>query len=440
MTEDSILSIIGLSESFKAIKEVMIRQLLTLASECGKLKSKEENKPLYQLNLLDIVCTQEPHTSKFLASILNYSENGRYIILESFIDRFLLLAGLDKSSVICPKITAEESHVDVWILDNNYAIIIENKLKGADFQRNQLGRYIKKTQEKGYNLENIFIVLLPQSFNPDLIDVIRASAWKCPDDGLNTSNDDRHCAHRDKYMCWCDDIDRIFNQSEAERCKESCHDFKSSFKSRTVVIHSLLSDWLYEIEQIIEPKQTILRSAVHQFADYTKGLYDNRINNNLLMDIQKLIRETILPEDASTLAKWDILNEKAKDLKEIQAAIDTMKLHLSKDLIDEWYHQLKPEFEPLQREVRKSFGININGVWVGCWCGSDNNGLPYWGFYCEDKEKTEKQDMVRKILEECDIPSGKSSANFISWNNTEDGDGADTCRKFYRAAKKLGYL
>jgi len=155
------------------------------------------------------------------------------------------------------------------------------------------------------------------------------------------------------------------------------------------------------------------------------------------MDIQKLIKETMFPEDATALTKWDILYEKAEDLNTIQSAMTAMRLQLSKDLIDEWYHELKPEFELLQREVQKSFGINIKGVWVGCWSGENNNGSPYWGFYCKNKGSKE-EEMVRKILEECDIKSDNSSPNFISWDSTRHG--AEKCRMFYNAAKKLGYL
>ena len=92
----------------------------------------------------------------------------------------------------------------------------------------------------------------------------------------------------------------------------------------------------------------------------------------------------------------------------------------------------------MKREVQKSFGIKIKGVWVGCWCGSDNNGEPYWGFYCENHATDEQKAMVDEILSECDIHPSKSTANFIAWNSTRKG--AERCKAFYNAAKKLGYL
>lgn len=438
MTEQSIKLLIEFSNSISRLKVNAIKQLLEIASECEKLKDKPENKPLYQFNLLDIVPTIEPHTSKFLSIILNYTENGKYIILESFVERFLSLVGLNKSRIKKPRITPEKSHIDVHIIDNDYAVIIENKMMNAPFQRNQLGRYIEDTHIRyGLNYDDIFLIILPQYFNPNLLENLRPSVLKCPPDGLTSPNYSRKCAHSDQYNCWCDDKAHVLNQEEKIHCQD-CKDLRSSVISRSVVIQSQLSDWLLDIEQIIDPKQTILRSAIHQFADFTKGLFDIRINNHLIMDIQNIIRESLFPESSSSIAQWNIINEKSKELSEIQNVMAKMKLQLSKKLIDEWYHELKPEFSSLKREVQKSFGIKIKGVWVGCWCGSDNNGEPYWGFYCENHATDEQKAMVDEILSECDIHPSKSTANFIAWNSTRKG--AERCKAFYNAAKKLGYL
>lgn len=438
MTEDSAKLLIEFSNSICELKTIVLGQLLEIASQCAPLRLKPENKPLYGLNLLDIVQTHEPHTSAILSYILNYTENGKYIILESFIERFLSSAGLSRSRVNFPRITAEKSKIDVCVLDNDFAIIIENKLMGAPFQRNQLGRYIEKVHDLGYDYSNIFVVILPMYFNPNFTEDIRPSVWRCPYDGLETANDKRHCRLADQYRCWCDEENRKLSPLENKFCEKCNRDLKGMFNTRTVVIHSQLSDWLYEIAQKIDPKETILKSAVLQFADFTEGLFNTRINQHLLMDIQKLIRESILPENSSSLEKWDILNDKLEDLKAMENAISSMKLQQSKDLIDDWYKELRPEFPMLQREVQKSFGINVNGIWIGCWCGSYNNGAPYWGFYCEGEVNAEQREMVRKILEECYVPSSKSSANYISWGSTRHG--AQRCRNFYLAAKKLGYL
>lgn len=442
MTEDHVKSLLEFSDYITRLKATAIRQLLAIAEKYGDLRQRPENRPLYQLNLLEIIPTEEPHTSKLLAAILDYEEDGRHILLESFIERFLSPAGLDKTRVKEPVITAEEAHIDVLIRDNDYAIIIENKLMNAPFQRNQLGRYIEKVHRMGYDYERIYLVLLPHYYYPDLIDDIRPSVWRCPPDGLCTSNTNRNCRYADQYQCWCDDKEDGLSAAQKSYCDSGegcgCIDFLDRMRSRTIIVHSQLSDWLSETEPVVNQNQTILRSAIHQFADFIKGLYNIRINNHLLMDIQKIIKETLIPAEARIIDQWNIVNEKAKELSDIQAALSAMKQQLSKDLIDEWYHELKPEFEELQREAHKSFGINIKGVWVGCWCGSHTDGQPLWGFYCENKGNEEQREMVREIIEECEIPASKSSANFICWDNTPKG--AEICRAFYNAAMKLGHL
>ena len=42
-----------------------------------------------------------------------------------------------------------------------YAIIFENKVKGAGDQPNQLARYIDKTLKQGFKKDKIFVIYLP---------------------------------------------------------------------------------------------------------------------------------------------------------------------------------------------------------------------------------------------------------------------------------------
>lgn len=71
------------------------------------------------------------------------------VLLESFIQSFI-----NKDIVVeAPMITAEKEHLDIAVRDKHYAIIIENKLKDAVFQRNQLARYIARMKEHNY-IEN----------------------------------------------------------------------------------------------------------------------------------------------------------------------------------------------------------------------------------------------------------------------------------------------
>lgn len=99
-----------------------------------------------------------------LERILSYNNNDGYVVLHSFCHQFLEVSGFDCNNISEPEIIAESNgHIDIRITEEGkYAIIIENKLKGADFQRNQLARYIKTIKEEGFKNEQIYIVILPQ--------------------------------------------------------------------------------------------------------------------------------------------------------------------------------------------------------------------------------------------------------------------------------------
>ena len=64
---------------------------------------------------------------------------------------------------ICkPEITQERERIDLWIRDEKFALIFENKIYNAQDQDAQISRYIEKTLRKGYLQKNVFIVYLSQ--------------------------------------------------------------------------------------------------------------------------------------------------------------------------------------------------------------------------------------------------------------------------------------
>ena len=140
-----------------------------------------------------------PVTSKILERILSYNNSDGYVVLHSFCHQFLEVSGFDCNNISEPEIIAERNgHIDIRITEEGkYAIIIENKLKGADFQRNQLARYIKTIKEEGFKNEQIYIVILPQY--KDIR--IRPSVWRLPPDYKTVTNANRKCGIYDDKLC-----------------------------------------------------------------------------------------------------------------------------------------------------------------------------------------------------------------------------------------------
>ena len=129
--------------------------ILELAKSLRKFIDNSKYRPSYDGSLLDIIGgISEPVTSQIIANILKYTdEHKRNVLLESFIQSFI-----NKDIVVeAPIITSEKEHLDIAVRDKHYAIIIENKLKNADFQRNQLARYIARVKEHNYTENSIYL-------------------------------------------------------------------------------------------------------------------------------------------------------------------------------------------------------------------------------------------------------------------------------------------
>lgn len=65
--------------------------------------------------------------------------------------------------------------------EQSYAVIVENKIHDAIFQRNQLARYINVAKSLT-NENNVFIVLLPYESSDGYIEDIPDSVWRLPCD------------------------------------------------------------------------------------------------------------------------------------------------------------------------------------------------------------------------------------------------------------------
>ena len=125
-------------------------------SQYGTMKMLPEYRLPYSALLFDVVKFDEPHFSKIFKTLLAWRGNDAsqpdYPFLRAFMDMFL---GEKASSLKIekPAFSAEVDHIDIRVVDRGYDIIIENKICGAPFQRNQLARYLNR----GSNGKKIFL-------------------------------------------------------------------------------------------------------------------------------------------------------------------------------------------------------------------------------------------------------------------------------------------
>lgn len=108
--------------------------------------------------------TEELYSS-IIAAILNYS-NQNYSVFKSFLkladsvsgNRFPVFSNLPVNT---PTIEAEKYEIDVLINDNDYRIIIENKINNASDGHSQLARYIDGSVNGAHYLEkDVYIIYI----------------------------------------------------------------------------------------------------------------------------------------------------------------------------------------------------------------------------------------------------------------------------------------
>lgn len=423
-----------------------VKIILDFAETAFYLSEKEEYKPLYDANFLELSKPYEPQTSKMIAKILQYKQNGDYILLKSFIRRFLCPIGFKEEWISNPIIESEKDHMDIRILDKDkkYAILVENKLKGAAFQRNQLGRYIAEL-EKFCKKGNIYIIIIPGHISGNFISNIPKSVWKFPQKKYIK------CEIGSPPLCSCDK-DTTIECNKETHCKK-CKDFSSPYNTNTIDISRNLPKWLSSATGLVEKKQSILISSMTLLANYIRILYKTNFSNNLIMDITNHLSKILFKNGLTTEDKLSITSQRLLDTYVINEALATM----IKNLIDEWYYELKKiwnKIGPTTNDTGYCIIIKKDekdkGLEIGFWNGEDNKDegyKPYWGVHCiKGNEPLEEQKtMVDNILTKYNIDSiaTKKDINngWIAWNNWDGNKQKinEICSVFYEEAKKLNY-
>lgn len=133
------------------------RALLGLVENYHSKREEKLGELPFLYNVLEEVRVNENAHTRLLMRLLEYPP-----ALSSFLD---WLQEKDETfnppKTYKPKITAEKHRIDGLIQEKGkYAIIIENKVCGAVEQEGQLGRYIDKCRELGYDQSDIYILYL----------------------------------------------------------------------------------------------------------------------------------------------------------------------------------------------------------------------------------------------------------------------------------------
>lgn len=397
--------------SIETLYQETLMNDLRLSEKLKDCEEKSPNKPPFAINYLEYYNSPEPVTSRIIRHIFAYTYNGHHLFFESFAKTFLQKAGFNMDWIDTPVIDKDHEYkgIDILIRDKHYAIIIENKLKGAQFQLNQLARYIATMRKEGYSDDQIFVVVLPKDDvnNDDLYD----SVWKLPKDWQCT-NSSRKC-RVDSCTCWCDNKD----YKRKAHC-EKCESLKESFRKRTLFIHKELSEWLYnciENNTVCMPeeelhKQYVLKSAVLQFVDFLNFLYKTRENNKYKMDINKFLIEQLKLNSLDITEQLSLVEDKQKDVNELAEQLDSLYWTKIKEYITYIGNKYKVHLVYDDNDGRYfHYEIKYNGKKIKIVLGNED------GDYCEINSHTKLPESIKNDFEIAEELNAENNTNCAIW-------------------------
>jgi len=318
----------------------------------------EASKLSYHINLIDELGADENAHSRILAKLLQQKTPfEEFQILES------LIRYVKKNSdsfgnihIKSPDITQETERIDLWIRDDDYAIIIENKIHWANDQWEQLSRYIDKTKEQGYKEEQVYIIYLSPTYD------------KTPED-------------------------------------QTWGVYKDKFKARFISL-SYKNDILRWLTEDVLPnvriKDNFLSSALEQYIDHLEGMFDLRnTNKKMNMELQEFIKKEL---GLTGIPQEDInkLSEKQEEINKLNNQLQLLKNNAEKDIFKKWQDFLKVKYTDYQlvaneegQNERAGLIIPIGGTTVRVSISFDSR------LYCQiDMDHhTEKENLPKEIGE-----------------------------------------
>ena len=371
-------------ESLRADIENGVSQLWNaIDSVSATFKQLKAQQP-YHINVIDELHANENANSRILAKLFQFqNEAGQYEILQSFLNYLQNHSRSVEFSRICidnPTITQEEERIDIWIRDTGYAIILENKIYDANDQDAQLARYITKTENKGYPLENIFVIYLPSStYEPS------EQTWILVDDKGNE------------------------------------HNYAPEFENRylNLSFREHIYPWLkHDIVPNVRQEDFYLLNALNQYVDYLEGMfYLREIDKKLNMAMQELLSKKLELDKKTTLKeKYDAVNQKISDINDIINQLELLRDSISKQKLGEIIKRY--DLPPKNDVWYPSWLMTIEGVGYKL-CLNKQGSQYYCQFEHQDKKIDFQESELQKKLHHI-LSQTSSSQKYAIWKFETD--------------------
>lgn len=131
-----------------------------LAKVLGDFYDEQEAALPFHINVIDeLHATENAHT-RILTHLLKYKEDGKYVILSSFLKQIPMF-NVDSFDIEKSKVCFNRDNIDGLIeKEGEYAVIIENKIHWAVDQDKQIERYVTTEIDNGIPKDNIWVIYL----------------------------------------------------------------------------------------------------------------------------------------------------------------------------------------------------------------------------------------------------------------------------------------
>ena len=342
--------------------ELNDEKLLQIAKDLYKLYTEEKESLPYSLNLVYELRDYENAHSRILRGLLQYNRKGCFPILQSFIERVKEIADCNVDIRIKkPELTNEEHNIDLLIKEKkSYAIIVENKIWNARDQNKQIERYVDYVKDLGIPKRKIFVIYLTQDGQKEI-----------SDNSLTPM------------------VQKILGCTNRSKRRFIPMNYKYD-----------IMPWLEELlrNKYIQD-EPLLQSAVIQYADYLKILFDARKED---IEIEKKLEEKLM-NDLNIKSIQELLqtrNEVDKLQEIVTNTTDNKIEELCKKKI---YNVLKRRGYEIKKIVFQydSFDLEIQvPKWEKCWWSIENDenesNKLFFGIW-KDPQKTIAKKYIKKL-------------------------------------------
>lgn len=303
-----------MAENNNTESSIQVKYIIDLLKKYTRTKSDFEERNMTEINPFDFFKLRETDHSRILATLLNI-KRGNFYILESFL-RFIgnSQESFSNLTTVSPKVLTEFWYVDVSILDQDYCLLIENKVKNANDQESQLARYIEgKLNSSGYKEEQIYIIYLS------------ADNSKCPS-----------------------------NQAWERNGKNYQQSFANRYVHLTIKDH--ICPWLKELLNEIPTEEHQLRNFISQYKSFwEKQFSPSKYELKMNTELKYLLTQSLGLNNTNREEALETIKRTLADLEQMKTSLQELHSDIYSDSLD---NQFKEIAKTLQNKYHTSY-LNI---------------------------------------------------------------------------------